>query len=317
MLSRRHIRIKVLQSLYSYWNSAGELNQENVEKDLNQNIYKLYDLYLYLLVFLRELGQFVAQYDEKTKARHIPVSSQLNQPLRLYENPVMQALLNSQKLESKCEWKQIAWKGDNDLLRKTFYDLKNTDPYQEYVNSSSNESFEDVEMLKYIVKNYPEEFGVLKQHFEETFFNWHDDNKVAKQMATKTINNIGGNPDSEDFLVPFATNEKENLDFARDLFRTTIDQSESLENLIHGKTGKFEPSQLSYVDFVILKMGACEFLNFSSIPTKVTLNEYIEIAKNYSAPKSKKFINGVLDNLRKELEQKGKVVKSDRGLYEK
>ncbi len=317
MLSRRHIRIKVLQSLYSYWNSGGELTKDYVEKDLNHNIYKLYDLYLYLLVFLKELGQFVAQYDEQTKSRHLPINNQLKQQLRLYENPVMQVLLNSKELESKLEWKQIAWNGDNDLLRKTFYDLKNTDTYQDYVNSGSNERFEDVEMLKYIVKNYPDQFGILKQHFEETFFNWHDDNKLAKQMVTKTINNIGRNPESKEFLVPFATNEQENIDFARDLFRITIDQSESLESLIHDKTGKFEPSQLSYVDFLILKMGACEFMNFSSIPTKVTLNEYIEIAKHYSAPKSKKFINGVLDNLRKELEKKGKVVKSDRGLYEK
>ncbi len=316
MLSRRHVRIKVLQALYAYWNSSGELTRENVERNLTDSIYRLYDLYLYLLVFLRELGVFVSQYDKETKATHIPAAQNINHQLRLYENPVMQALLKNKALEAKLEWKQIAWKGDNDLLRKTFYDLKNTDTYREYINSGTPEIFEDAEMLKFILKNYPEQFGILKQHFEEHFFNWHDDQKVAKQMVTKSINTIAKDPESENFLVPFSANEGENLDFAKNLFNKTIDNSQDLEELVHTKTGKYEPSQLSSVDFIVLKMGACEFLHFSTIPTKVTLNEYIEIAKNYSAPKSKKFINGVLDSLRKELEKQGKVVKTDRGLYE-
>ena len=316
MLSRRHVRVKVLQALYSYWNSGGELSQEYVKKNLESNIYKLYDLYLYLLVFLRELGQFTTRYDQETKARHIPAAQGMKHNMRLYENPVMQALLNSKKLNNKLEWQRISWKGDNDLLRKVFFDLKNTDAYQEYINAGEEQLFEDVEMLKYIVKHYPDQFGLLKQHLEEHFFNWHDDKKIARQMVVKTINNLDNDHSNDDFIVPISTNEEENLSFARELFDKTIEESEVLEAKIHGKTGKFEPSQLAYVDFIILKMGACEFLYFSSIPTKVTLNEYIEIAKNYSAPKSKKFINGVLDNLRKELESEGKVAKTDRGLYE-
>lgn len=316
MLSRRHIRIKVLQGLYGYWNSGGELTQNQAERNMVTNIAKLYDLYLYLLVFLRELGIFISQYDQETKARHLPSAQTINNQLRLYENPIMQGLLNNKNLERKLEWYSMAWRGETDLIRKTFYDLKNTETYQEYINASDNETFEDAEMLKYILKHYPDQFGILNQHFEETFFNWHDDKKIARQMVTKTINNLAKEPDSEAFLVPISANEEENFDFAKSLFNYTIDHSEELEEKIRGKTGQYEPSQLPYVDFILLKMGVCEFLYFSSIPTKVTLNEYIEIAKNYSAPKSKKFINGVLDTLRKELEKEGKVVKSDRGLYE-
>ena len=316
MLSRRHVRIKVLQALYAYWNSGGELSQDYVRKNMEENIYKLYDLYLYLLLFLRELGQFITRYDQETKARYVPASQNFDHYLRLYENPIMQALINNKAFNNKLEWKQVVWKGDNDLLRKVFYDLKNTDTYQDYINAGEHQLFEDAEMLKYIIKQYPDQFGLLKQHMEEHFFNWHDDKKIARQMVTKTINNLASDPEKENFLVPISVNEEDNLNFARDLFDKTIEETEVLEAKIHGKTGKFEPSQLAYVDFIILKMGACEFMYFSSIPTKVTLNEYIEIAKNYSAPKSKKFINGVLDNLRKELEQEGEVVKTDRGLYE-
>lgn len=316
MLSRRHVRVKVLQALYTYYNSGTEASQEQVKKDLVQNIYRLYDLYLYLLLFLKELGLFAAKYGEQTKAPYLPNLQFRGHPLRLHDNPVMQALINSRKLNSKLDWKQIAWKADNDLLKKVFYDLKNTDHYHDYIHAEEENIYEDGEMIKHILKHYTEQFAMVSQHMEESYFNWHDDKKVARQMVIKTINNLVDNPEKEDLLVPLSANEADNLGFARELFDITINDAEHLEAKIHGKTGKFEPSQLAYVEFIILKMGAAEFLYFSSIPTKVTMNEYIEITKNYSAPKSKKFVNGVLDNMRKEMEAKGEVVKSDRGLYE-
>lgn len=301
MLSRRHIRIKVLQSLYAYWTSGEEADRKQVQKNLEWNLHQLYDLYLYLLLFLLELGKFVSKYDSESKAKHIPAAQELHHHSRLYENNIMQALLNSKTLEKKLEWRSIFWDGDNDLLRKVFLDLKNTDTYQEYISSSEEQPFETVEMLKYIVKNYPDQFGLLRQHLEEKFFNWHDDKKIARQMATKTITNLAEDPEEDDFLLPFAPNEEENFQFARDLFNTTLDHSDEIEALIQNKTTQFEPSQLSKIDHIILNLGTSELLYFRNIPPKATLNEYIEIAKNYSSPKSKKFINGVLDNLRKEL----------------
>ena len=316
MLSRRHVRVKVLQALYTYTNSGAEVTQEQVKKDMIQNIYRLYDLYLYLLLFLKELGLFAAKYDEDSKAPYLPNLQNRGHQLRLHDNPIMQAFINSRALQSKLDWKQIAWKGDIDLLKKVFYDLKNTDHFHDYTHAEEENLFEDGEMLKHILKHYTEQFALVSQHMEEHFFNWHDDKKVARQMVIKTINNLVEEPEQDNFLVPLSANESDNLEFARELYTKVIDESEHLEAKIHGKTGKFEPSQLAYVDFTILKMGAAEFLYFSSIPTKATMNEYIEIAKNYSSPKSKKFVNGVLDNMRKDMEEKGEVVKSDRGLYE-
>lgn len=305
-----------MQALYAYANSGGQASKEQVKKQMVQNIYQLYDLYLYLLLFLKELGIFVAKYEEETKAPYLPNLQNRGHALRLHNNPIMQAIINSRSLAGKLDWKQIAWKADNDLLKKVFYDLKNTDHYHDYIHSAEENIFEDAEMLKHILKHYTEQFALVSQHLEEHFFNWHDDKKVARQMVVKTINNLANDPNEDELLVPLSTNENDNLEFARELFTRTIEESEHLEAKIHGKTGKFEPSQLAHVDFKILKMGTAEFLYFSSIPTKVTMNEYIEIAKNYSSPKSKKFINGVLDNIRKEMEEQGEVVKTDRGLYE-
>ncbi len=316
MLSRRHVRVKVLQALYAYANSGDTANQEQVKKQMIQNIYQLYDLYLYLLLFLKELGLFVAKYDEENKAPYLPNLQSRGHFLRLHDNPIMQALINSRSLAGKLDWKQIAWQGDNDLLRKVFYDLKNTDYYQDYIHSDEEQVYEDAEMLKHILKHYTEQFSLVSQHMEEFHLNWHDDKKIARQMVIKTINNVADDPQQDELLVPLSANENDNLNFARELYTRGVEEAEHLEAKIHGKTGKFEPSQLALVDFNILKMGAAEFLYFSSIPTRVTMNEYIEIAKNYSSPKSKKFVNVVLDNIRKEMESQGEVVKSGRGLYE-
>lgn len=316
MLSRRHVRVKVLQALYAYANSGDTANQEQVKKQMIQNIYQLYDLYLYLLLFLKELGLFVAKYDEENKAPYLPNLQSRGHFLRLHDNPIMQALINSRSLAGKLDWKQVAWQGDNDLLRKVFYDLKNTDYYQDYIHSDEEQVYEDAEMLKHILKHYTEQFSLVSQHMEEFHLNWHDDKKIARQMVIKTINNVADDPQQDELLVPLSANENDNLNFARELYTRGVEEAEHLEAKIHGKTGKFEPSQLALVDFNILKMGAAEFLYFSSIPTRVTMNEYIEIAKNYSSPKSKKFVNGVLDNIRKEMESQGEVVKSGRGLYE-
>jgi len=280
------------------------------------NIYQLYDLYLYLLLFLKEFGLFVAKYDEENKAPYLPNLQSRGHILRLHDNPIMQALINSRTLAGKLDWKQVAWQGDNDLLRKVFYDLKNTDYYQDYIHSDEEQVYEDAEMLKHILKHYTEQFSLISQHMEEFHLNWHDDKKIARQMVIKTINNLANDPDQDNLLVALSTNEDDNLNFARELYTKGVEEAEHLEAKIHGKTGKFEPSQLALVDFNILKMGAAEFLYFSSIPTRVTMNEYIEIAKNYSSPQSKKFVNGVLDNMRKEMESQGEVLKSGRGLYE-
>lgn len=316
MLSRRHVRVKVLQALYAYANSGDTANQEQVKKQMIHNIYQLYDLYLYLLLFLKEFGLFVAKYDEENKAPYLPNLQSRGHILRLHDNPIMQALINSRTLASKLDWKQVAWQGDNDLLRKVFYDLKNTDYYQDYIHSDEEQVYEDAEMLKHILKHYTEQFSLISQHMEEFHLNWHDDKKIARQMVIKTINNLANDPDQDNLLVALSTNEDDNLNFARELYTKGVEEAEHLEAKIHGKTGKFEPSQLALVDFNILKMGAAEFLYFSSIPTRVTMNEYIEIAKNYSSPQSKKFVNGVLDNMRKEMESQGEVLKSGRGLYE-
>lgn len=317
MLNRRHIRVKVMQSLYSYWSSDGTLDKDEVERDLNKNLEELFNLYLYILLFLRELACFVDRYDDEVKSRVIPLAKEININSRFYQNPIISCILeNSILTETLEKHKQIWDPEDNNILRKVFLDLKNNEVYKEYIHTKNEKQLDDFSTLIYITKHYPFNFTLLDQHFEDKFLNWFDDGHIAVHMVTKTLNQIVENPDNENFILPLYANKKDSYEFAINLFRKTIEGNDYFEELINSKIEKWEPSRIMIIDRIILRMGLCEFINFPSIPVKVTINEYIELAKNYSTPNSKKFINGVLDNILSDLKKEDNIRKSGLGLLE-
>lgn len=316
MLNRRHTRIKVMQSLYAYYCADDSLTRPEIEKELKNSLNRLYDLYLYLLLFVRELISFVEFYDDEVKARLIPSSREKNLNLPLYENKIAEALLRSDYLEKSFTAHKLVWNSDdNDMLRKIFQDMKNKEVYQDFIRSGEAKGIDIVEILTFVLKHYPENSSLLEQHLEEKFINWYDDYKIAVQMAIKTFRQIQDHADIGEFLQPF-TKDVDIEEFALNLLRKTLDNEEYLSELITPKIEKWEPSRVALIDIVILKLGLAEFLYFQNIPVKVTINECIELAKNYSTPNSRKFINGVLDNVLAELREGGKIQKSGIGLLE-
>jgi len=315
MLNRRHIRIKVMQSLYAFYCSDGNLSQNEVEKGLNANINRLYELYLYIILFTKELISFAEFYDDEVKSRIFPSAKERNFNARFYLNPVASVLLNSGLIVKTLESNKILWNSeDNDLLRKIFFDLKSSETYQDYIHSDETQGIDNTEIYSFILKQYPENFALLEQHFEEKFINWYDDYKIAIQMAIKTFRQIQSDPEGVDFILPLLKEEEDTGDFAINLFRSVILNGELLDQLITTKIDKWEPSRVALIDILILKIGVTEFLFFPNIPVKVTINESIELAKNYSSPNSRKFINGVLDNILIDLKSKDKIKKSGMGL---
>lgn len=312
MLSRRHIRAKVLQSLYSYFSSNDGVTKDQVEKQLLSNLNKLYELYLYLLIFLEELAHFAQIYDAEIKARDIPSAQTIQANEHLYNNFILKTLSESEEYHNELKKAKLSWSGEQDLVRKVFLDLKNKEYYKDWIIQEKTELYEDVEVIKNILKYYPLDFSLLAQHLEDQYINWHDDKKIAVQMAARTIRDIAENPDNPNFLQPKHLNKEENLQFAIDLYNGCIEKNEELMEIILSKISKWEPKQVSKIDYILLRMGLYELLYFPSIPTRVTINEYIELSKSYSTPKSKNFINGVLDNLLKELKEKGKLYKEDK-----
>ncbi|MGZ5244776.1 MAG: transcription antitermination factor NusB [Bacteroidia bacterium] len=310
MLSRRHIRVKVLQGLYSYYSDeADTVNTAQLTRALDKNISKLYDLYLYLLIFVEELGNFVAQYEEEVKARYIPNEAEATSSAKLSQNPVLQRLMKDEAFHKATKKHAIHWQGDNDILRRIFLDLKNQEAYKDFVQMGAQNPVLSQEVLLFVIKHYTSNSSSLQQHLEEHFYNWLDDRKIALQMAIKTIQQIANTPENESFLLPLSDNEEDNFEYAHQLLKLTIKEDKKIEEIISTKVTKWEPHQIALIDGIILKMAVCEFLHFPSIPAKVTINEYIELAKNYSTPQSKKFVNGVLDAILKDLGKESSFIK--------
>jgi N utilization substance protein B len=302
MLSRRHIRVKVLQALYGYYSEGGEnTNTAQLTRALDKNISKLYDLYLYLLLFVEELGNFVAQYEEEVKSRYIPNEAELTSSGKLSQNPVLQKLMQSDIFHKALSKNAVQWQGDSDILRRIFLDLKNQEAYKDFIQMGAQNPVLEQEVLIFIIKHYTANLSSFQQHLEEQFYNWLDDKKIAIQMAVKTIQQIASGETQDNFLLPISDNEEDIYEYAHQLMKLTIKENKKLEEIISSKISKWEPHQIALIDGIILKMAVCEFLHFPSIPPKVTINEYIELAKNYSTPQSKKFVNGVLDAILKEL----------------
>jgi transcription antitermination protein NusB len=310
MLSRRHIRVKVMQALYMYY-SEGEDKRTTAQltKALDKNITQLYDLYLYLLQFLAALGHFVERYEEEVRARYVASEDELHSAKRLHQNNVLRRLMESPQLQKTAKKHLIEWQGDEDILRRVFLDLKNHEEYRTYVQFSAENKVLEQEILIFILKQYTTHLALLQQHLEEQFYNWLDDRKIAIQMATKSLQLLANDATADSFLQELDPVKDENYNYARELLEKTITEDAKLQEMISQKTGKWEPHLVALIDTIILKMAVSEFLYFPAIPHKVSINEYIELAKNYSTPQSKKFVNGVLDAILRDLSKEKTFIK--------
>jgi len=298
-----------MQALYVYYNDREDnLSASKVLKVLDKNIDKLYELYLYLLLMLKELGDFMIHYDEEIKSRYIQNDRDVKSSLKFLNNPVLKALQNSQEFEKALKDNKISWNGDSDILRKIFLDLKNQEAYKDYLIAPEDNAGVNYELLTFILRHYTTNFPVVQQHLEEEYYNWLDDRKIAKQMAGKTLQTIALASEEKISLMPQSHREDENYIFAQELIKKTIAEDESLEKIIRAKTEHWEQHQVAMIDMIIIKMAVCEFIYFPTIPPKVSINEYIELAKTYSTPQSKKFVNGVLDAILKDLNKEGKAL---------
>ncbi|MEX0966654.1 MAG: transcription antitermination factor NusB [Bacteroidia bacterium] len=313
MLSRRHIRLKVMQALYGYEISGNYPELGVLTKNLMKSINKLYSLYLYLLLLVEELGRFAEHYEEETRARAFQGSELQKKHLRFLQNPVVHKLIHSELFHKKLNTYDVVWVPDQDATRKLFVDLKNSTEYRDYISTNTPNKYQDHDLVTFIIKHFTTNSSLFTHLLEEEFYNWFDDEKVAVNMALKTVKGMAFD-NEEDFLLPLTDNEEENFDYAKSLLKFTVRNNAELQKMVDDRISKWEPKQVAVVDIIILKMALAEFLYFPSIPTKVTINEYIELSKNYSTIQSKKFINGVLDSLLKILTVEEKINKTGRGL---
>ena len=313
MLNRRHLRIKVLQLLYAYFQSE-EDNFPKAEKELMLTIERMYDMYLYLLLSLSELKRAAENKvaDKKKKIR--PSEDDLHPNLKFVDNQLIQIIENSTSLNALCEKRKVNWMGveNQELFRKMFQHTLENETYFDFLHNNLNGFEEDRAFALSIFKEDIANSELLYSFFEEKSINWLDDLDLCCSMVIKSLKGI--KIDEEFTPMPLFKENDDEKEFVIELFRKTIINNEENEKLIAELADNWELDRIAKMDMFLLKMGLTELQIFPSIPTKVTLNEYIEISKFYSTPKSNLFINGILDKAIGKLTLAKKIVKTGRGL---
>jgi transcription antitermination protein NusB len=315
MLNRRYLRIKVMQALYGFFQSDTK-DLAKSERDLFSGIDKIYDLYIYQLALLLELQHIATIMQEEAKEKHLPTREELNPNTKFIENKFLKQLSENIHLKREMNNRKISWNNEFELLRKIVNTIKASEGYEKYLNANDESYKTDKDFIIWIFKEFVADFELLNHWYEERNLHWGDDIYLVNPMVVKTIESFNENSDPDHELMPLYKDKEDDMEFVKDLFRQTAIRNEENEKLIGDKTKNWEVERIALMDVLLMKMAITEVLHFSNIPVKVTLNEFIEISKMYSTPKSKIFINGILDKLIADFKKGNMLNKMGRGLME-
>lgn len=316
MLNRRYIRVKVFQALYKYYQSD-EKNLVAVEKELMGSISRITELYAYMLLFVLELRDVAQKQQDQGKEKRLATEDELNPSTRFVDNKVFKILDENVEFKTLVERKKLSWYLEESMVKKLFNKIKESEVYGKYLYAGAGSFKEDQEILTKIYKKFIWEYELLHHHIEGKSIYWMDDLAIVNVAVLKTISNMkeGAHPASN-ILSDLFKDEEDDQAFLQQLLAKTAANDSLYEEQIMSAAKNWEVDRIALLDMILMKMGLCEMQNFSGIPVKVSLNEYIELSKDYSTPKSKTFINGILDKLAGQLKVSGEIVKTGRGLVE-
>ena len=313
MVNRRHIRVKVMQSIYAmHQNGSDDLEKE--EKFLFNSIDAIQDLYLTMLSSLIEICKKETIFLHKSSQKHLATAQERKPNEKFIKNSIFHILTENNSLRIAFENRKINnWVLNDDYILLLLNDIKQSKLYYKYMSNAINSFEEDKEFIVDLFMDVIVPNEKLYDYLEDDKLTWVDDIPLVNTHIIKQLKAI--KPIEEgNFRVPKLFKDNEDRDFVKDLFRKTVLNESELAKEYMDKTPNWDSDRIAEIDTIILKMAICEFLKFPSIPVKVTLNEYLEVAKEYSTPKSSIFINGILDNLVKELQASNRIVKVGRGL---
>lgn len=304
-----------MQALYAFFQSDNK-DMAKGERELFMGIDKIYDLYIYQLAFLVELQHVANVLSEDAKNKKLPTSNDLNPNLKFIENKFITQLAENIHLKREMNNRKISWNNEFELVKKVFNNIKASEEYTKYMALTDNSYQTHLDFAIEIFKENMADFELLNHFYEEKNLNWGDDIYLVNPMVVKTIESFKENAQPDFSLFPLFKDKEEDEQFIKDLFRQTILREPETKKLIADKTKNWEVERIAMMDVLLMKMAVTEIMHFPSIPVKVSLNEFIEISKIYSTPKSKVFINGILDKLLLDLKTEGKLNKVGRGLME-
>ena len=311
MLNRRHIRVKVMQSIYALHQSqSGDLEKE--EKFLFYSLENIQDLYLVMISILTELKKMESVFLHKSSLKHLVTSEERNPNNKFIHNKVVQLLEESNHLTISLENRKIDnWETHDDYIQLLLRLIKESDLYAKYMSNRENNFEEDKQFILDVFTEIVVPNEKLYDYLEDHKLTWIDDIPLVN---TEIVKQLKGIKENSEIRMPRLYKDIEDKDFAKNLFRKTVLNEKELAKQYIDKTPNWDTERIAEIDTIILKMAICEFIKFPSIPVKVTINEYLEVAKEYSTPKSSIFINGILDNLVKEMQANNTLLKVGRGL---
>lgn len=312
MLNRRHIRVKVMQSIYAMHQSGSD-NTEKQEKFLLASIENSIELYLILVSILVEIRTKEIEFIAVSKKKHLATPEERNPNLKFVENTVLIGLEQSHSLNKGLEnYKITNWQKNDDTILILLQEIKKSAVYADYMQESKSTFDIDKQFVADVFEKIIAPNEKLFSYLEDFKLTWVDDFPLINTEILKQLRNFP--KEMEDFRIPKLYKDIEDRDFALHLFRKTILNEAKLAKEFADKTPNWDMDRIAELDTIVLKMAIAELLYFASIPVKVTINEYLEIAKEYSTPKSSIFINGILDNLAKEFKNDDRLKKIGRGL---
>ncbi len=311
----QEVRAAVLDAL-QYYHNLVKKDQELYERQMIAEAEGIYDTYLRVLLLLIELSDAVLHEEDEKMSRHIKPMPASPEDLRFAHNPIVEALRNSEKLQRELIRKDVSWNQDRGFVRTLYRDtLKNDAKYQAYLEGAQPDAEAHEQIVNHVIRQIILKDEAAVQQFEEIDIKWSENKDVVKSMVSKTLKSVseeGGEPE----LAPLSPNWEDDKAFFVDLYRFTLRDDLKWEEIIAGKVKNWDFERIAAIDKIILKMAISEMFNFASIPVKVTINEYIDISKQYSTPKSKQFVNGLLDVIAAGLTETGAIRKSGRGLID-
>jgi len=311
MVNRRHIRIKVMQSIYAVLQSKSD-NLPKEEKFLLFNIKKATDLYVLQLMLMVEVRNLALEHLEIKKKNYLATDEDKNPNLKFINNEVILAIAESAEVkEFLSKSKLMDWKDNREYVRIILDDMTGSDIYRNYLNSGDSSFAEDKAFVADFFKNILAPNEKLFDFYESLNLSWVDDYPLVNTAILKAIKQLNKEDSIQLSQLKVKADDEE---FLVDLFRKTILHQQEFTSEIDQKTPNWDTERIADMDMILIKMALTEFLYFPSIPTKVTINEYIEIAKDYSTRKSSYFINGVLDKLLKDYNKSNRLNKIGRGL---
>lgn len=303
MLSRRNIRVKVLQTLYACIKNE-DLQVKSAIDRFDKAVQNTFEIYVYNLQLLADITQYAKEEEDKRKNKFIVNPEDLTFSAKLATNPCTESLITNPSLKALVKFYKIEEKINADLCKKIYFDFSKEEVYKEYVyNQEGNQAHIDILLALY-------KFSLKDDHcneiIEDFYAAWEDDKSLVMGAVKKTLKDL---PLAGDFHEKHKPDPEAVDELGKKLLKTYVEHEKSFENQIASNLVNWEVDRVAQIDMLLIKLAMAEFLYIDIVPTHVTLNEYIELAKLYSHEKSAEFLNGILDKLCKQLKEAGKITK--------